>query len=130
MPSEPYSINKTITITSINDKPVVFIGNNSRLFSIDKWSSLTLKNIILKNGNTLDDIVSYAGAVFVQFKANLTVINCTFENNTAGYSGAIESWGGLTVINSIFRNNVANNTYAGAIFKDRGLWSNNYQFYI
>ena len=118
MPSEPYSINKTITITSINDKPVVFIGNNSRLFSIDKWSSLTLKNIILKNGNTLDDIVSYAGAVFVQFKANLTVINCTFENNTAGYSGAIESWGGLTVINSIFRNNVANNTYAGAIFKD------------
>ena len=118
MPSEPYSINKTITITSINDKAVTFIGNNSRIFGIDKWSSLTLKNIIIVNGSTLNSIVSYAGAIFVQFKANLTVINCTFENNTAGYSGAIECWGGLTVINSVFRNNVATNTYAGAIYKD------------
>ena len=118
MPSEPYSINKTITITSINDKAITFIGNNSRIFGIDKWSSLTLKNIIIVNGSTLNSIVSYAGAIFVQFKANLTVINCTFENNTAGYSGAVECWGGLTVINSVFRNNVATNTYAGAIYKD------------
>ena len=117
-PSEVYSINKTITITSINDKPVTFMGNDSRIFNIDKGSYLTLKNIILTNGSTLNNAVSYAGAVHIQFGANLTVINCTFENNTAGYSGAIESWGGLTIINSTFRNNVATKTYAGAIYKD------------
>ena len=117
-PSEAYSINKTITITSINDKAVIFMGNDSRIFNIDKGSYLTLKNIILANGSTLNSAVSYAGAVHIQFGANLTVINCTFENNTAGYAGAIESWGELTIINSTFRNNIATKSYAGAIFKD------------
>ena len=118
MPAEPYSINKTITITSLTDKPVTFIGNHSRIFSVDIGSNLTLKNLILANSSTLSSSVSYASAVYVQFRSNLTVINCTLENNIASSAGAIESWGGLTIINSTFRNNTATQSYAGAIFKD------------
>ena len=95
-------------------------------YLVDIGSHLTLKNLILANSSTLSSSVSYASAVHVQFRSNLTVINCTLENNIASSAGAIESWGRLTIINLTFRNNTATKSYTGAIFKRWRLWINNY----
>lgn len=118
MPIEPWEINKTITITSLDpSNPVIISGNYlTRLFNIDKGSSLTLINLILANGNASTSYYAgYGGAIHVQFGGNLTIDNCIFENNTAGEAGAIQSWGLLIIKNSIFRNNSATSAYAGAV---------------
>ncbi|WP_333658702.1 carboxypeptidase regulatory-like domain-containing protein [Methanobrevibacter sp.] len=118
MPIEPWEVNKTITITSLDSSnPVIISGDYlTRLFNIDKGSSLTLINLILANGNASTSYYDgYGGAIHVQFGGNLTIDNCIFENNTAGEAGAIQSWGILIIKNSIFRNNTATSAYAGAV---------------
>ncbi len=112
MPIEPWEVIKNITITSINDKPVTLVGGYDGMFGIDVGSNLTLKNLVLTNNNSN----SYnAGTIYVQYDVCLNIDNCTFINNSAKNSGAIESWGNLTIKNTIFKNNKATNGIAGAI---------------
>lgn len=124
-PAEPWEIIKHITITSQDpENPTIISGDNkSKLLSIDRGSSLILKDIILANANAQSSISNYAAAVFVQAEANLTIINSVFENNTAGYSGAIESWGNLIIKDSIFVNNKATETIGGAVTQDDSVGS-------
>ena len=111
MPSEPWTVVKNITITSMNDDPVIIKGNTHRLFYIDKDSHLTLSNLILTGSNvgSLD-----GGAVENTYDAYVTIINCTFTNFTADRGGALFLWGKAEVKDSIFINN--NAMLGGAIF--------------
>ena len=101
-------------------------SKQGRIFKIDNGYTLTLKNIIIKNGyhsngdggailcsGTLNLINSqfidnYAnitgGAVYSKFG---TVENCSFTDNYAGNGGAIRWTNNLNLLNSNFTDNVA-----------------------
>lgn len=114
MPSEPYSINKTITITSLNETPITLVGNGDRIIDIDYKCDVTFKNIIFTNGTYNS---GWAGAIYTMGHGNLTVINCTFINNKAEQGGAINGWGNHYIYNTSFINNSAS-SIGGAYFKD------------
>ena len=102
---EPWEVIKSVTITSLTDDPVTLEGDGNQLFFVDIGSELTLKNIILANGgNSYED----GGAVEAMYGTNLTVINCTFIDNSAENGGAIYSLGGnVEIKDSLFDNNFA-----------------------
>ena len=79
---------------------------------------ITLKNLIIKNGN--NDYFKTGGAILITGSAKLTIINCTFENNYAkNYGGAIYNGvkdGTLTINNTKFINNNAGGEDGGAIY--------------
>ncbi|MGL4670435.1 MAG: hypothetical protein ACRCVG_07600 [Methanobacteriaceae archaeon] len=80
--------------------------------------NISLNNCtFINNYATLEGGAIYLYGVNVASKINLTVINCTFNNNTANaaYGGAISMYYGslLYIENSSFKNNTA--TYSGAI---------------
>lgn len=83
-------------------------GNSkSRILFIDeKYSNLILKNINFINGYNKDG----SGAIFCKGE-NLTILNCTFENNDGGslVGGAVSIFGGNnpTIENCTFKNNIA-----------------------
>ncbi|MCF0226939.1 MAG: hypothetical protein HUK28_06530, partial [Methanobrevibacter sp.] len=101
------TINNSITI---DGKGHTIDGkNNGRIFNINtNVVNVTLKNINFVNGKVTSEYsqMLYGGAIFVvKSGSSLTVINSTFTNTTAQYSGgAISSAGKVTVINSTFTN--------------------------
>ena len=119
-------INKNIVIDgkghTIDGKSV------ARLFSITGAYTVTLKNLNLINGQAQrnQDGNYYGGAIYTpNSNVNLTIDNCTFENNVAnmgsqsGRGGAIyfnrdNRRAALTIKNSSFVNNSA--YYGGAIY--------------
>ena len=115
-PSEPWTITKNITITSLNDTPVTLIGDNGRIFYVDTGSNLTLKNLILKDSHK-DGDVGYGGVVSVFLNAQFNADNCTFIDNSADQGGAIYATGGVCLTNSQFINNTAG-LVGAAVFKD------------
>ncbi|WP_409199648.1 hypothetical protein [Methanobrevibacter sp. DSM 116169] len=100
-------IDKEITI-----KNGVIDGNNLvRIFNIEENGFLTLENVILKNGNATllagEEYSGYGGAIYSL--GQLTIINCTFMDNTARHNGGaicIEN-GTIDISDSIFDNNLA-----------------------
>lgn len=106
---------KTITADTVIDgtghNVVISGGNSVGIFSISS-GRLTLKNLTIANG-----YATPAGGGVLNNGGNLTVINCTFTNNTAfgssgnvGTGGAIcnrSFLGGATVIGCTFVNNSA-----------------------
>ncbi len=110
------TLNKNLTIqgpTVASGNPptaVVDAQNINRIFYIPSGVNVTLKNLLLKNGN----IDEAGGGVYNEGK--LTVISCTFNNNYAIDGGAIENGvlSTCTVTNSTFNNNNATDN-GGAI---------------
>lgn len=117
----------------IGNGTVVFNGQTGstiwyNIASYSSGSSITLNNIKFTNGTAFLNTgwfsknYKYGGALYNR-RGNLTVVNCTFENNSANgtaYSlgGAITNYqGNLAIINSIFLNNFVNGTvtYGGAV---------------
>ena len=110
--------------------------NMSRIFNINS-SNITIKNIILENGNynstiyfnnsdnnTIENaiiknnIAMNGAAIHYELSSNNKIINSTFEDNTANSGAAISSTlsANNSIINSTFRFNKAAN--AGAVYYD------------
>ncbi|MBR4448042.1 Ig-like domain repeat protein [Methanobrevibacter sp.] len=78
---------------------------NSHIFEINNGATLKLENLILKNA--LNNLDVDGGAIYND-QGTLTVINCTFTNNTATteMGGAIYNYEGtLKIVNSRFEKN-------------------------
>ena len=113
-PSEPWVINKNITITSLGDKPVVLSASDRYIFYIDYYSNVTFRNIVFTGSNNPD---GWGGAIDSMGKNTIVVENCTFRDNIAEKGAGIFGYGNLYVRNSLFINNTAT-VYGGAIVKD------------
>lgn len=113
-PDEPWVINKNITITSLNETPIVLNAIDKYLFYIDYYSNVTFKNIIFKGSNNPH---GWGGAIDSMGKNIIVVENCTFKDNIAEKGAGIYAYGNLYVKDSIFINNTAT-VFGGAITKD------------
>ena len=118
-------ITKRITIDGyINDPNVAFISgsNTSRIFHIQTGAGLTLKNMILVQGNGRsydgEPGESEGGAIYASLNAPLSLDRVALRGNNAFYSGAVVVYGGTHhFTNSSFTGNSAeNNTAIGALF--------------
>ena len=110
--AEPWEVFKSVTITSMNDTPVVLKGSGVQMFFVDIGSELTLKNLIIRDaGSSSDD----GGAIGTLYETNLTIINCTFINNKGGDGGAVYAFGNtkLEIRDTVFDSNVG--ALAGAL---------------
>ncbi len=93
-------------------------GGTSRIIHVS--SKLSVRNLHFKNGNAKGDDEN-GGAISGDWRSQVEVIGCIFEDNTAGSAGgAISVWTGssLTVVASQFLRNTSG--YGGAIYS---LWS-------
>ncbi|PWB88322.1 right-handed parallel beta-helix repeat-containing protein [Methanobrevibacter thaueri] len=104
--SDGVVISKNITITGYNNASID--GNNkARGLFIDYNCTVTLKNLIFKNGFSESD----GGAIILNANSTLTLLNCTFLNNNVYNSngGAIAVYKNTTlnVYKSTFTNNTA-----------------------
>ena len=111
-------ITTNMTIIGENQaNTIIDAQGQSNIFNIATGINLTLINITLQNGYN-----DSGGAIIND--GTLTVINSTFNNNTAATrwgsgsvgGGAILNDGTLTVINSTFNNNTAITGCGGAIY--------------
>ena len=66
-----------------------------------------LNNLVLKNSTFINNMASSGGGA-ISNNGISTIINCTFQNNTAGAGGAIFNFGFLNVTQSTFQYNTAN----------------------
>jgi len=113
-------INKNITIDGAGlISRIAVSGNESvRILSIGSKNTVTIKNIILRNGKrTGTNYAEYGSAIFANSYAILTVQNVTFSDNTAYTAGAIHisSHADVTILDSEFTNNTAQDE-ASAIY--------------
>ncbi|MBR4447797.1 beta strand repeat-containing protein, partial [Methanobrevibacter sp.] len=99
-------VDKNLTIIGYaNSKRVISTyldaDNSGRIFAVNDGATLTLNNIILKNGNA-----EKGGAVYVEAANGFIAKTVDFINNTAVYrGGAIYSEGSVNVDNSVFDSN-------------------------
>ncbi len=109
------AINKNMNIIGESQTGTIINGTGTNwIFNITSGVNVTICNLTLTNGNNTN-----GGTI--QNNGNLTVNNCIFTSNTAGwdgtntnYGGAINNQGTLTVNDSIFNNNSAR--VGGAIY--------------
>jgi autotransporter family porin len=116
------NVNKNLTITGPavtgNNPPTVVVDGQQlgRLFYIETGVNVTLKYLLIQNGNATD------GGGGICNKGNLTVTNCSINNNTASYGGGIfNDYGNLTVTNSTLNNNNAKVVFGGGGIFTRGV---------
>ena len=104
-------LNKTITIDgqghTIDAESAD--GGYVRIFNI-YGTDIVLKNIVFANADRNYNQVG-GGAIYVFEGATVSIINCTFVNNTAAFGAAINSYGGVNVTDCTFVNNSV--TYNG-----------------
>lgn len=114
-------INITSNMTIDGNGNTIDANNESCIFNVLEGITLTIKNIKLINGNTVNAGDHKNGSAIRGLEGSyITVVNSTFENNRADIrGGAIYSTGNVTVINSTFTENYANGT-GGAIRTDYG----------
>ena len=84
-------------------------GGYVRIFNI-YGTDIVLKNIVFANADRNYNQVG-GGAIYVFEGATVSIINCTFINNTAAFGAAINSYGGVNVTDCTFYNNSV--TYNG-----------------
>lgn len=99
---------KNLTIQSQNPNNKAIIDCQGTWF-LSNGGNLTLINLIIKNAN--------GGAI--GSNGYLTIINCTFINNTGGDGGAIRNNANSSIIGSTFINNTATGS-GGAIYSYTG----------
>lgn len=94
-----------------SDAPGLAISGNkaSRVFEIGAAATVVLKDLTIAQGKVTgsDEINGAGGGILTNNSSNLTVINCRFEQNTAGFGGGIYAGfqATTTVINSRFDGN-------------------------
>ncbi|HEX8609127.1 MAG TPA: choice-of-anchor Q domain-containing protein, partial [Pedobacter sp.] len=102
---------KTLTINGLTPNLLTISGNNqSRIFNIDRSSSVTINNLKLTNGNGGGNIFNGSGgAILAQGGAKLLLLNSIISgNNIGGSGGGIYSGSAnVTIINSAIINNSA-----------------------
>jgi predicted outer membrane repeat protein len=132
----PFTSHKVITsAVTVDGGGVITLdgGNHNRLFYVGQTGHLTLRGLVLTNGNAIDIYNSnYGGAVRVENGGRLDVENSTIRNSHADWAGgaiidfqgivtltdsviegnssnygAINSTGTLTLIRTVVRNNTA-----------------------
>ncbi|MGL4669645.1 MAG: hypothetical protein ACRCVG_03475 [Methanobacteriaceae archaeon] len=104
-----YGRNITIQSNNSNNKAIIDCDGSWFIYN---YGNLTLKNLIIKNAYT----DGYgAGA---NNRGTLTIINCTFINNSARYDGGAiyNHFGEINIYGSVFDNNSAR--YGGAIYNN------------
>lgn len=109
------TIDRNMNIIGESQAGTIIDGENlNRIFFIPSGVNVNIYNLTFINGNN-------TGSGAIQNNGTLTVNNCIFTSNTAGwngtstnYGGAINNQGTLTVNNSIFNNNDAR--VGGAIY--------------
>jgi hypothetical protein len=105
-----YNIKVTKNLTIMGPKtttPTVIIDarNMGRVFNITKGVNVTLKYLIIQNGNATKDIAKTDGGGILN-EGNLTINNCNIQKNTAEYGGGIYNQGKITITSSkIYQNN-------------------------
>ena len=105
-------INKNLTIDGGGQKLVIQrLSGNFRIFNVSAGTTVTLSGLTIQSGGG----ASTSAGGGVASGGNLTVINCTFRDNSAasGEGGAIYNVGVLRVSNSTLNGNSA--PKAGAI---------------
>ncbi|KZX14565.1 putative outer membrane protein pmp6 precursor [Methanobrevibacter cuticularis] len=117
------TIDKNITIqgnTSTN-QVIIDAQGLSRIFSINSNLNVRFINITFTNG-----IASDGGAIYI-YQGTMTIINCTFINNTdnggGGAGGAVyNSNGNMNISGSSFTNNKCTSTFSngGAVYNNMG----------
>jgi len=101
------TLNEAIKTLTINGNGKTIDGQNNYQFLHVDHVDVTLKNLKIINCG--------GGAIFTIF-GDLTVYDCTFNNNTGDYGGAIYGEK-VTIYNSTFNNNTGD--YGGAIYGDQ-----------
>ncbi|MGB9978169.1 beta strand repeat-containing protein [Methanobacterium sp.] len=109
------TISKNMVVIGQNQKKTVINGTGTNwIFKVNSGVTLTIMNLTLSNGNN-----TRGGAI--ENYGNLTVNDCIFTSNTAGWDGTLTNYGGainnqgtLTANKCIFNNNSAR--VGGAIY--------------
>ena len=122
-------VDKSITIDGQGHK--IDANHQMRIFQVTNNATVTFKNITFLNGwsddynlyasETLYRVDKAGGAVCNNGAKNITIIDCTFNGNTASFGGAIN--GDCNAINCTFINNTAN-MFGGAIYINGGISGN------
>ncbi|MCA8936055.1 MAG: right-handed parallel beta-helix repeat-containing protein [Planctomycetes bacterium] len=98
-PNTTITLSNAMTISGPTNSGITIDGGGSvRLFNV--FDDLTLESLVLKNGSSP---TGNSGAIFVA-NGDLTVTDCTFENNTAlGYGVMLLSNGTLNATRCTFK---------------------------
>lgn len=114
------------------DSVIIDAKGLSRIFTIANNTNVTFINITFINGYNS----ASGGAILNNFiNTSMTFVNCTFANNVAVNNGVVYPVGDISVLNSTFNNNSANR--GGAIFTgslaniiiSNSIFNNNYAIY-
>ena len=106
------NINKNVTIQGAgSNKTIIDAKGLNNVFTIQN-ANVIIRDLTIENGNSLN-----GGAITNLYGSSLTIINCTFINNTAtNTGGAIYNAGYLDVTSSTLAMNTAKNGYGDAIY--------------
>lgn len=115
-------VNKNLTIigptvTGNNTPTAIINGQNlGRVFTIDSGAHVTLKYLLILNGNATTDTTNpHGGGVLNMGNSTLNLVNCTLKNNIAEWGGGVcNEQGTVTITDSNLNNN--NVTRGGGIF--------------
>jgi Ca2+-binding RTX toxin-like protein len=114
------NVTKNLTIDGAAAAGLTISGNNaSRVINVQSLVNFTLKNVTVANGrltgtDETDEAASAGAGILGGSSSTLTIENCAFNNNFAGFAGAIYTGfqSTNTVINSTFDGN--DGTLAGS----------------
>ena len=121
---DKYSITKDVSIIGRGTVVLTRTGSgvlfDAEAYSVASVANLKLANLIIENvTTTYNGVISYAGyySSFDGTKySNLTIINCTFNNNKGQYGVIYTSmYSNLNVTESTFFNNTEAYTYSGGL---------------
>lgn len=113
----------SVTTTIIDGGGTVTLdgGGTNRIFKVDSWRSLSVRNLTLKNGYSVPAVAgdqpdAYSGGAIVGgYRSSLEIFDSTFQDNRSSSGGAlyIGSDATLTIVRSTFSGNAS--WYGGAI---------------
>ena len=119
---------RTLVISGNGSNMIAISGNNqSRVFFIQSYASLTIKNATITGGNGNGTFNSgFGGGIYNS--GLLTILNSTITANSADYGGGIyfnNEVGNLKLISAVVSNNGANNDGGGVLMKESAVFMGN-----
>ena len=98
---------KGIDLTIDGNGHVIDACGKAKIFSINEYSNITLKNITLKNGNVIEDKSIWGGGAITNW-GELVLDSVKLENNESyGEAGAIYNSGKIMLNDATLENNHA-----------------------